>query len=148
MESLITDVLSPYNVELILSGLTNNHTFYSISITCQFTAMTKKFPLALLYFDLNNEISNHLLGSCKDFNKTRLVKQMIVDILSKDKLNFAHLSAYFKGRANVKFGKFHSVYKLTKKGKEKISLVEYPAQVVHNTDKRSVTCLPEILKLT
>ena len=66
----------------------------------------------LRYFNLKNGVSKDFLGFYEDFNKTTEDKrQKIVDILLKEKLDFAHLSAYSAESANVKPGKLFSVYK-------------------------------------
>nr|XP_012606182.1 uncharacterized protein LOC105863530 isoform X1 [Microcebus murinus] len=141
-EILITDVLAPYSVELILSDLTNDHGFYSISSNVLNHGNKKVFPLALRYFDLKNGVSNRLLDFYEDFNETsENIKQKIVDILSKYKLDFSHLSAYSADSADVNYNKFHSVYKLLTKENEKILPAECPAHLVHKTAKKGCDLL-------
>lgn len=69
---LITDVLAPYSIELILSFLTNNHVFFSISTSSNEPNHGNKnlFPLALRYFDLKDGVSNSLLGFYEDSKET------------------------------------------------------------------------------
>lgn len=99
------------------------------------------FPLALRYFDLKNGILTHL-DFYEDFNETaEIVKQKIVDILSKYKLDLAHLSAFSSGSANVNFGKFHSVYKLFNKENERILPIQCPADLVYNIAKKGCDIL-------
>ena len=100
------------------------------------------FPLALRYLDLKNGVSNCLLDFYEDFNETsENTKQKIVDILSKYKLDFAHLSAYSADSADVNFSKFHSVYKLLTKDNENILPAKCPAQLVHKTAKKGCDLL-------
>ncbi|XP_058409245.1 uncharacterized protein LOC131412973 [Diceros bicornis minor] len=141
-EILITDVLAPYSVELILSDLSSNHAFYGISSDVLNHGNKKVFPLALRYFDLKNGVSNRLLDFYEDFNETsENIKQKIMDMLSKYKLDFAHLSAYSADSADVNFSKFHSVYKLLTKENEKILPAECPAHLVHKTAKKGCDLL-------
>lgn len=141
---MITDVLAPYNIELILSFLINNHVFFNISTSSNELNHSNKnmFPLTLRYFDLKDGVSNRLLDFYEDFNETaEIIKQTIVDILSKYKLDLAHLSAFSLDSANVSFGKFHSVYKLLGKENEKILRVQCPAPHVYNIAKRGCDLL-------
>lgn len=62
-----------------------------------------------------------------------IVKQKIVDILSKYKLDLAHLSAFSSGNANVNFGKFHLAYKLFNKENERILPIQCLADLVYST---------------
>ena len=55
-----TNILAPYRVELILSDLTNNHAFHSVSSDPTNYSNKKIFPLALQYLDLKNRVSNNL----------------------------------------------------------------------------------------
>lgn len=58
---------------------------------------------------MKNIISNCPLDFYTNFNETaENIKQKIVDILSKYKLDIAHLSAYLADSASVNFGKFQS----------------------------------------
>lgn len=143
-EILITDVLAPYSVELVLSFLTNGHVFYSLSTTGDAPnhGHKKIFPLALRYFDLKNGVSDRLLDFYEDCNETpEILKQKIVDILSKYKLDLAHLSAYSSDCANVNFSKFHSVYKLLNEENGKIVPLPCPARLVYNTAKKGCDLL-------
>lgn len=67
-----TDVLAPYSIELILSFLTNNHVFFSISTSSNEPNHGNKnlFLLALRYFDLKDGVSNSLLGFYEDSKET------------------------------------------------------------------------------
>lgn len=58
---LVRDVLASSRVELILSDLTNNPTFYRITSEASNYGNKKMLPLAVRYFDLKNGVSNHLL---------------------------------------------------------------------------------------
>ena len=69
-ESLITDVLIPYAVELILSDLTNDCTFYSMSRN---TSSHRNF-------DLNNVVSNNPLESYQDFIKISYLIGIVLNL--------------------------------------------------------------------
>lgn len=72
----------------------------------------------LTYFDLKDGVANCCPYSYEDLHEIEEhIKQKIVNILSKCKLDFAHLSAYLANGENVNFGKFHSVYELLIKEK-------------------------------
>lgn len=65
----------------------------------------------------------------------------IVNMLSKYKLDIAHLSAYLADSADVNFGNFHSVCKLFFK-KMKISyLLNVPHTLCTTLLKRDIICL-------
>ena len=53
----------------ILSDLTNDHTFYSVSDKLNHGKKQKMFPLTPRYFDLNNGVLNYVLDSYQDFNE-------------------------------------------------------------------------------
>lgn len=76
------------------------------------------FSIVLKYFDLKDGVSNCFSCFYEDLNKIeQYMKQKIVDILSKCKLDFAYLSAYLANGANINFGKFISIYELLIKEK-------------------------------
>lgn len=65
------------------------------------------FSLDLRHSYLKNEISNPLLDFYEDFNKTtENIKQKIIDIFSKYKLDF-----FTWDHENINFDKFYLVYK-------------------------------------
>ena len=68
---------------------------------------------------------------------------MLIAILIKHKLVFAHLHAYLPNRANVTLCKFHSVYKFLTEEKKKISLAKCAVHLVRNTE-RGVICFSVI----
>lgn len=67
---------------------------------------------------MKNEVSNIDFFDFYETTKEN-VKPNIVNMLSKYKLDFAHLSAFLADSENVNFGKFHSVYKLLTKENKK-----------------------------
>lgn len=76
------------------------------------------FSPTLRYFDLKDGIANCCPHSYEELHEIEeYIKQKIVDILSKCKLDFAHLSTYLANATNVNFGKLHSVYELLIKEK-------------------------------
>lgn len=76
------------------------------------------FSIALKYFYLKDGVSNCFPCFYEDLNTIeQYMKQKIVDILSKCKLDFACLSAYLANGANINFGKYFSIYELLTKEK-------------------------------
>lgn len=93
-------------------------------------------PTKYLVLELENRVSKCLLDTFKDFNvNCRNIKQKIIDIMSKYMLDFAYLSAYVAGSANINFGKLHSVYKCLNKEHEKILLAKNPVYFFYNDAK-------------
>lgn len=74
-----------------------------------------------------------------------LIKQRrhlkIIDILSKHKPDFAHISAYSADNATVNFGKFGSVSKLTKENEQGLP-AECPVYAVYSTASANTVCYP------
>lgn len=68
---LKTDVLASYSVELILSDVTNDHTFYKFIERCikSWRQQQKLFPLVLRNSDLKNGVSNFPLEFYGGINK-------------------------------------------------------------------------------
>lgn len=70
------------------------------------------------------------------------MKQKIVDMLSKRKLDFAQLPAYLANGANVDFGKFHAVSELLTKEKFYPLSAKCPALPLHNPARKRCGLLP------
>ena len=75
---------------------------------CQIKATTtEKAPPALKHFVLKNGAWNYPFGFYENFNwTTENIKQKIIDISSKSKLDFAHISAYLADGTNVNLANF------------------------------------------
>lgn len=89
--------VGPLQNKLILSDLTNSYTFHSTSGDSLNHSNKLMFPLAHHYLDLKNGVSNYLLDFYENLNKTTgNIKQKVVDIFFKYKLDFAYLYLYWQ----------------------------------------------------
>lgn len=72
----------------------------------------KKIPLCLQYFSLKNGFADHFLEFYEDAFKPQktFFFLKILDILSKHKLDFAHVPACLADSENVIFTKIYCLY--------------------------------------
>ena len=122
----------------ILSDLTNDHTFYSVSDKLNHAKKQKMFSLALRCFDLNSGVSNHVLDSYEDFN--RMMENTkdcwyLVQI-ELDLLIYLHSQQMYC--THVNFEQFYSVYKLLIKEHEKILPAKCSTDLAHNITEKKV----------
>ena len=120
---LIRNITATYLVELIPPGLTTIILSTVYQVMCQIKATTKMYPqlLSILIWKWSLKIS------------TENIKQKIIDISSKPKLDFGHIRASI---ANINLGNFiHLWTPCQRKWNEKILLAKCPMYLLHSTVK-------------